>query len=116
MTISRRAFACAAGAGFASLIVPGLPEKYRNSRNAWLETAKIFNQISGKVKLQGMRVDIRQTVHSGADPVARLKQYPGRALTVHGKEWPATKKDALAGDDKWKEAFRACETTGGAEW
>ena len=56
MTISRRAFACAAGAGFASLIVPGLPEKYRNSRNAWLETAKIFNQISGKVKLQGMRV------------------------------------------------------------
>jgi len=36
------------------LIVPGLPEERRNSRAAWLETAKIFNEIAEKVKPDGM--------------------------------------------------------------
>ena len=38
------------------LIVPGLPEKYRNSRKAWQETAKLFNEFSDKVKPHGMQV------------------------------------------------------------
>ena len=38
------------------LIVPGLPEKYRSSRKAWQETAKLFNELSDKVKPHGMQV------------------------------------------------------------
>ena len=38
------------------LIVPGLPEKYRNSHQAWLDTAKLFNDLADKVKPQGMLV------------------------------------------------------------
>jgi sugar phosphate isomerase/epimerase len=36
------------------LIVPGLAEKRRNSKEAWLETAKIFNEIAEKLKPLGM--------------------------------------------------------------
>ena len=38
------------------LIVPGLQGKYRSSRKAWQETAKLFNKLSDKVKAHGMRV------------------------------------------------------------
>ena len=36
------------------LIVPGLKEERRNSRKAWLETARIFNEIAQKVKPYGL--------------------------------------------------------------
>jgi sugar phosphate isomerase/epimerase len=38
------------------LIVPGLPEKRTASKQAWLETAQLFNEIADKVKPHGMRV------------------------------------------------------------
>jgi len=38
------------------LIVPGLPHERTNSRAAWQETARIFNEIAEKVKSAGMRV------------------------------------------------------------
>jgi sugar phosphate isomerase/epimerase len=36
-------------------IVPGLAEHRRNSRQAWLETAKVFNELAEKLKPHGMR-------------------------------------------------------------
>ena len=36
------------------LIVPGLAEERRNSRLAWLETAKIFNDIAADLEPEGM--------------------------------------------------------------
>ncbi len=36
------------------LIVPGLPAERRSSRAAWLETAKIFNEISERLAEEGM--------------------------------------------------------------
>ena len=36
------------------LIVPGLPEEYRSSQQAWLDTAKLFNDIAEKIADQGM--------------------------------------------------------------
>ena len=36
------------------LIAPGLPGKYRESHQAWLDTAKLFNEIAEKVKPHGM--------------------------------------------------------------
>ncbi len=38
------------------LIVPGLAEKYTQTRQAWQETATIFNDLTDKVKSHGMRV------------------------------------------------------------
>jgi len=38
------------------LIVPGLGAKYTKSRQAWSETADIFNDLAAKVKPHGMRV------------------------------------------------------------
>jgi sugar phosphate isomerase/epimerase len=37
------------------LIVPGLPEERRNSRAAWLETARIFDQVAARLAAHGMR-------------------------------------------------------------
>jgi sugar phosphate isomerase/epimerase len=42
--------------GNRNLIVPGLPEKYRNSAAAWRDTARLFSELAEKVKPQGMRV------------------------------------------------------------
>jgi len=38
------------------LIVPGLGEKYTKSRQAWQDTAALFNELADKVKPHGMRV------------------------------------------------------------
>lgn len=38
------------------LIVPGFPEKYRSSHQAWLETAKLMNELAEKVKPEEMLV------------------------------------------------------------
>jgi sugar phosphate isomerase/epimerase len=38
------------------LIVPSIPEEMRNSKSAWVKTAKLFNETAEKVKPEGMRV------------------------------------------------------------
>ncbi len=65
-----------------------------------------------------MQLDIGHCVQAGADPVVYLNRYPGRALTVHLKEWSSTRKDAVVGegDVKWPPVFQACETVGGTRW
>ncbi len=133
------------------LIVPGLPEAYRNSRDAWLRTADLFNEIAAKLKPEGMftgyhnhhiefapldgelpwdtffgntvadvvmQMDLGNALHGGADPVAFLKRYPGRARTVHLKAYSATNDKALIGEDDvdWAEVFRVCEADGVTEW
>ncbi|MBC7287648.1 MAG: TIM barrel protein, partial [Armatimonadetes bacterium] len=37
------------------LIVPGLPESYRDSADAWRRTAELFNEIAEKLKPHGLR-------------------------------------------------------------
>lgn len=133
------------------LIVPGLPEEYRNSRSAWLRTAELFNDIAEKLKPEGMftgyhnhhvefapmegeipwdtfygntrpevvmQLDMGNALHGGGIPEEFLARYPGRALTVHLKEYSASNPEALIGegDVNWPEIFRLCETVGGTEW
>lgn len=38
------------------LIVPGLPKERTETRNAWIETAKLFNEIAPKVEKEGMLI------------------------------------------------------------
>ncbi len=42
--------------GVRFLIVPGLPEEMRNSREAWLRTASAFNGIAERLRAEGMYV------------------------------------------------------------
>jgi sugar phosphate isomerase/epimerase len=133
------------------LIVPGLAEEYRSSRAAWLNTARLFNEIAEKLRPLGMKTgyhnhfiefsplegelpwdtffgntlpevvmqfDTGNAMHGGANPLPFLERYPGRATTVHLKEFSATNELALLGegDIPWPEVFRLCETTGGTEW
>jgi len=136
------------------LIVPWIPEERRNSKQAWLDTAKLFSEIAKKVKRKGMRIgyhnhhmefipidgempwnifysavspevvmqlDTGNALHgkiSVKDVLAIMKRYPGRATTVHLKEFSATNDKAIIGegDMKWKQFFKLCETVGGTQW
>lgn len=125
------------------LIVPSMGG---NTRQAWLDAAKTFNEIAEKLKPEGlfcgyhahggdfrkidgetpwdiffsntnadvvMQLDIGNAMGAGADVVAILKKYPGRAKTLHAKGF-----QGIIGEDKapWDEIFAICETTGGTEW
>ncbi len=68
-----------------------------------------------------MQLDAGNAMQGGVSPdeiLEILKRYPGRAATVHLKEFSSTNKRALIGegDMKWKEFFSLCETIGGTEW
>jgi sugar phosphate isomerase/epimerase len=136
------------------LIVPGLPEERRKSKAAWLETARLMNEIAEKLKPEGlhcgyhnhavefqpingelpwdiffgatvpdvmMQLDTGNAMHGGVSSeeiLEILKRYPGRATTVHLKEFSSTNERALIGEGqmKWREFFSLCETLGGTEW
>ncbi|MGQ9591707.1 MAG: sugar phosphate isomerase/epimerase family protein [Planctomycetota bacterium] len=133
------------------LVVPGLPRERTASAQAWLETAKLFNEISKKLEphdmlvgyhnhaiefrpLDGqipwdiffgntasaviMQIDIGNAMSGGGDPLAFVKKYPGRAVTVHVKEYSKKDPKALIGEGEvdWPRMFEALETVGGTKW
>jgi len=68
-----------------------------------------------------MQLDTGNAMHGGVGPDGVLdivKRYPGRAVTVHLKEFSSTNDRALIGEGemKWKEFFSLCETVGGTRW
>lgn len=65
-----------------------------------------------------LQLDTANSMHGGADPVALLKKYPGRAGTVHLKELSKSNPGVPVGegDVKWKDVFAVCESTAGTEW
>jgi sugar phosphate isomerase/epimerase len=75
----------------------------------------LFGNTSKEVCMQ---LDTGNCMQGGGDPVAILKKYPGRSLTIHLKEYSATNKKALIseGDVKWKEVFEVCETTASTQY
>ena len=74
-----------------------------------------FGATSSEVVMQ---LDAGNALLGGGDPVDFLERYPGRALTVHLKEYAADNDKALIGegDVRWEDVFRLCESTGGTEW
>ena len=59
-----------------------------------------------------MQMDVGNCLGGGGDPIAMLKQFPGRAKTVHIKEYEEKTFDS----DYYKQVFRLCETSGGTQW
>lgn len=64
-----------------------------------------------------MQLDTSNCAQGGADPVAVLQKYPGRAKTIHIKA-NGGGPEAVIGEDKvdWKGVFEFCEGRGGTEW
>jgi len=64
-----------------------------------------------------MQIDLGNALHGGADPVAYLKRYPGRALTVHLKAYSAANDKALIGEDDvdWAAVFDVVESQGSTD-
>ncbi|MFA4029087.1 MAG: hypothetical protein GDYSWBUE_001719 [Candidatus Fervidibacterota bacterium] len=136
------------------LIVPAVSEEWRRTKDDWRRLAELFNEISERVKPEGMfvgyhnhmvefqpidgelpwdiffgaanedvvmQLDTGNAMRGGAsfeDLLRVLKQYPGRAKSIHVKEFSATNPDAIVGegDIDWGEVFELCDTIGGTEW
>jgi sugar phosphate isomerase/epimerase len=64
-----------------------------------------------------MQLDTSNCCEGGADPVAVLKKYPGRARSIHIKA-NGGGPEAVIGEDKvdWKEVFAFCEGKGKTQW
>jgi sugar phosphate isomerase/epimerase len=64
-----------------------------------------------------MQLDTSNCCEGGADPVAVLKKYPGRARSIHLKAFGGG-PDAVIGEDKvdWKSVFAFCEGKGMTQW
>lgn len=136
------------------IVIPALPKEMTQSKDDWLKIADTFNEISEKLKNEGMRLgyhnhmiefqpvdgkwpwywlfdnlnpdiimqlDTGNAMHAGVtndDLIEIIKKYPGRATTVHLKEYSATNDKALVGegDVDFKKFIKTCEEFGKTDW
>jgi len=64
-----------------------------------------------------MQLDIGNCMDGGGDPVAILNKYPGRAKTLHLKEYGGGPQTVVGeGDAPWKQIIQLARTTAGTEW
>ena len=73
----------------------------------------LFSKTSKDVFMQ---LDIGHCIKV-TDPLVWLNKFPGRARSVHVKDWnPETRSNIIGeGDVKWPEVLQACETVAGTE-
>jgi sugar phosphate isomerase/epimerase len=58
-----------------------------------------------------MQMDIGNCVNGGGDPIAMLKKFPGRARSVHLKDYGGAPRSVIGeGQADWDEIFRLCDT------
>jgi sugar phosphate isomerase/epimerase len=82
------------------------------------ESVPAWDLFFGNTKRQVvMQLDTSNCREGGADLVAVLHKYPGRARTIHLKAWGGG-ADSVIGEDKvnWTEVFAFCEGKGKTEW
>jgi len=65
-----------------------------------------------------MQLDTGNAMHGGGDVLSILKRFPGRATTIHLKEFSEGNDQALVGEGEmpWKDIFKLCETEQGTQW
>jgi sugar phosphate isomerase/epimerase len=67
-----------------------------------------------------MQFDTGNALSGGGDALPFLKAYPGRATTVHLKDYDVANNSYAPpvgeGDVPFTEIFDVCETTGGTKW
>jgi sugar phosphate isomerase/epimerase len=80
-------------------------------RTAW---DRLFSQTRAEVIMQ---MDIGNCAGGGGDPIAILRKFPGRARSVHLKDYGAPPGGVIGeGEADWDTIFGLCETTAGTEW
>jgi sugar phosphate isomerase/epimerase len=65
-----------------------------------------------------LQLDVGTCLHAGSDPVAWIRQNPGRLNSIHLKDWgPDRGYKVLLGEGAgpWKQIFAAAESVGGVE-
>lgn len=64
-----------------------------------------------------MQLDIGNAANGGGDPVAILRKFPGRARSIHLKEYGGPRGSVIGeGKADWAEIFRLCDHTQNVEW
>jgi sugar phosphate isomerase/epimerase len=66
-----------------------------------------------------LQLDVGTCVEAGSDPVAWIKQNPGRIKCIHCKDWSAEQGYKVLfgeGAAPWKAIFAAAESVGGVEY
>jgi len=64
-----------------------------------------------------MQLDIGNCAGGGGDPIGILEKFPGRARSVHLKDYGGPPDSVIGeGQADWDRIFSLCETTGGTEW
>jgi len=77
-----------------------------NGRFAW---EILFEKTRADLNMQ---MDVGNCLSGSGDPIAMLKEFPGRTRTIHIKEH----QDKTFDSDFYKEVFHLCETTSGTKW
>jgi sugar phosphate isomerase/epimerase len=83
-----------------------------------IEGVSAWDLFFGNTKAEViMQLDTSNCCEGGADPVAVLKKYPGRARSIHIKAHGGG-PDSVIGEDKidWKGVFAFCEGKGKTQW
>jgi len=69
----------------------------------------LFSRLSPQINMQ---MDVGNCLSGNGDPIAMLKEFPGRTRSIHIKEH----EDKTFDSDYYKEVFRLCETSSGTKW
>lgn len=66
----------------------------------------------------GMQLDVGWALRAGQDPAELIRRYPGRARTIHAREYSAADDATILGQGEvdWPSVFDACESVGRTEW
>jgi sugar phosphate isomerase/epimerase len=105
-----------------TLKAEGLHAGYHNHETEWakLEDERPMDVLSAELDRSIMlQLDVGTCLAAGSDPVAWIKQNPGRIRSMHLKDWsPRKGYEVLTGEGiaPWKEIFSAGETVGGVEY
>jgi sugar phosphate isomerase/epimerase len=107
------------------LLAPsGLKTGYHNHEREFtpVDGKRPIETIAAKTKKSVMlQLDVGTCIQAGSDPVAWIKQNPGRIHSLHLKDWsPEPDKGFKVlfseGTARWTEIFAAAESVGGAEY
>jgi sugar phosphate isomerase/epimerase len=80
-------------------------------RTAW---DILFSSTPAEVVMQ---LDIGNCGNGGGDPIAILRKFPGRAKSVHLKDYGGPAGSVIGeGKADWAEVFRLCQTVHKTEW
>jgi sugar phosphate isomerase/epimerase len=83
--------------------------------NGVLPWGLLYRETRSDVILQ---LDTGNARIAGADPVSLIRQYPGRAVTVHVKDYLPGYLDPVIGSSEfdWARFVKVCDSEGATEW